>query len=85
MFLLFTIGLQFSMSDLLQMRRTVLLGGTLQVVLTMLATTAVGMTLTSMPAEPPQPKIFKADHPFLYVIRHEPSGEWIFVGRLAKP
>lgn len=50
------------------------------------AATAVGMQVTAMPVDaPPPPKVFKADHPFIYVVRHEPSGEWIFVGRLAKP
>lgn len=44
-FLLFTIGLQFSIRDLMQMKRLALLGGTLQVVLTMLATTAAGVAL----------------------------------------
>jgi CPA2 family monovalent cation:H+ antiporter-2 len=42
-FLLFTIGLQFSIRDLLQMKRLALLGGGLQVGLTMLATTIVGV------------------------------------------
>lgn len=49
------------------------------------AATAVGMTLSAAPADVAKPKVFRADHPFLYVVRHEPSGEWIFVGRLAKP
>lgn len=44
-FLLFTIGLQFSIRELLQMKRLALLGGGLQVVLTMVATTAAGMAV----------------------------------------
>ncbi|MFH1844001.1 MAG: cation:proton antiporter [bacterium] len=39
--LLFTIGIEFSLNNLLQIRKTVLLGGTLQVVLTVLAGLAV--------------------------------------------
>ena len=29
--------------------------------------------------------VFRADHPFLYVIRELPSGEVLFVGRLVDP
>ncbi len=34
---------------------------------------------------PPEPKIFRADHPFLFVVRHNPSGCILFVGRLTIP
>jgi len=46
------------------------------------AATAVGMTAMAMPMPMP-PVVFRADHPFLYVIRHEKSGAILFMGRLA--
>lgn len=33
----------------------------------------------------PEPKIFKADHPFLFFIRHEPTSAILFMGRVANP
>jgi serpin B len=30
-------------------------------------------------------KVFHADHPFLYLIRHEPTGVVVFIGRLTNP
>jgi CPA2 family monovalent cation:H+ antiporter-2 len=47
--LLFTIGLEFSLADLMRMRRVVLLGGTIQVVV---VTAAIGLaaSLTGLPA-----------------------------------
>ncbi|MFH1117641.1 MAG: serpin family protein [Pseudomonadota bacterium] len=33
----------------------------------------------------PQPKVFRADHPFLLVVRHRPSNCILFIGRLAIP
>lgn len=32
-----------------------------------------------------KPKAFIADHPFLYLIRHEPSGTVVFLGRMTNP
>ncbi len=50
------------------------------------AATAVGMArCCSAVMEPPKPKIFRADHPFLYVIHHIPSGTALFLGRHSKP
>jgi len=49
--LLFTIGLEFSFRNLLQLRRTALLGGSLQVLLTLLAATAVAHGLGRPPGE----------------------------------
>jgi serpin B len=48
------------------------------------AATAVGMVGTAMPP-PEEPVSFKADHPFVYMIRHRMTGSILFVGRLANP
>lgn len=45
--LLFTIGLEFSLRDLLKMKKAVLLGGTLQVVLTIAATILIAINIPS--------------------------------------
>jgi len=47
------------------------------------ASTAVGMRTTSVAPEPPVR--FRADHPFLFVIRDGRSGAVLFLGRLSKP
>jgi len=36
-------------------------------------------------AEPPEPKVFRADHPFVFFIRHNPTGSILFVGRVTNP
>lgn len=46
------------------------------------AATGVVMTLRAMPSEP---KVFRADHPFLFVILEEKSGAILFLGRLVEP
>ena len=49
------------------------------------AATAVIMAPTAMPMQPPKPKEFKADHPFLFEIVHQKSGATLFIGRVMKP
>jgi serpin B len=49
------------------------------------AATAVMLGATAMPMPKPDPKVFKADHPFLFCIRHNPSGKILFIGRLSDP
>jgi serpin B len=49
------------------------------------AATAVAVAGTAMPVEPPEPKVFEADRPFLFLIRHEPTDLVLFVGRIADP
>lgn len=49
------------------------------------AATAVMMAGTAMPLPKPDPKVFKADHPFLFCIRHNPTGKILFMGRFSAP
>ncbi len=46
------------------------------------AVTAIPV-LTS--AKPPRPETFIADRPYLFLIRHEPTGSLLFVGRVMNP
>ena len=47
------------------------------------AVTAVGVTATSLELPVVKPKIFHADHPFLYLIRDRKTGAVLFLGRVA--
>jgi serpin B len=48
------------------------------------AATAVALAAAS-PKERPRPAVFRADHPFLFAIHHQPSDEILFFGRVATP
>ncbi|MCK4626665.1 MAG: serpin family protein, partial [Phycisphaerae bacterium] len=48
------------------------------------AATAVIMALEAAP-RPKQPKVFKADHPFVFMIRHRATGSILFMGRVMNP
>jgi serpin B len=50
------------------------------------AATAVIMPPAAAPhPEIPKEQIFNADHPFLYLIRHDASGCILFIGRVTDP
>ena len=51
------------------------------------AATAVVMVETESEKmdAPEKPKLFRADHPFLFLIRHNPTGEILFMGRVVDP
>jgi len=47
------------------------------------AATGVTMSMTSMPID--RPPVFRADHPFLFLIRDNRTGSILFIGRVANP
>jgi serpin B len=52
------------------------------------AATAVVMTPTSaavLVQEPPQPILFRADHPFVFAVRDLRTGAILFLGRMERP
>ena len=49
------------------------------------AATAVVMATKGIFEPPADPKVFKADHPFLFLIRHRATGEILFLGRVMEP
>ncbi len=49
------------------------------------AVTVAMMAMSAMPAPKPEPKVFRADRPFLYAIRHEKTGQVLFIGKLTDP
>jgi serpin B len=48
------------------------------------AATGIAMGATAI-RQPAPPKIFRADHPFMFEIVHQKSGAILFMGRLVSP
>ena len=49
------------------------------------AAAATAVVMRTKSARRPRELIFKADHPFLFLIRHEKTGMILFLGRVARP
>jgi serpin B len=49
------------------------------------ATGVVKRTGSAAPRNEPEPKVFKADHPYLYLIRDMQTGSVLFLGRVSDP
>ncbi|NLO90498.1 MAG: serpin family protein [Elusimicrobia bacterium] len=49
------------------------------------ATTAITFSKTAMIGDANRPVYFRADHPFLYILRHNPTGAILFMGRVDDP
>ena len=49
------------------------------------AATAVIMVLTGEPGEGPKIPVFRADHPFIFIIQQRDTGNILFMGRVSDP
>lgn len=49
------------------------------------AATGIVMVTASAVVNPPKPKVFTADRPFVFLIEHVPTQSVLFLGRLAQP
>ena len=49
------------------------------------AAAATGVVAGVTAARPSEPPTFRADHPFVFLIRHKPTGAILFLGRMVNP
>lgn len=49
------------------------------------ATAIVAVTAAAPQLDPPKPVVFRADHPFVFAIRNQDTGEVLFLGRVDNP
>jgi serpin B len=49
------------------------------------AATGVTMQLTSLRVDEPPVPVFRADHPFIFLIRDDETGNILFIGRVTNP
>lgn len=49
------------------------------------ATAIIAVTAAAPPSEPVKPVLFRADHPFVFAIRNQASGDILFLGRVDQP
>ena len=49
------------------------------------AAAATGVAVGVRAMRPEEPPTFRADHPFVFLIRHNPTGAILFLGRVTNP
>jgi len=49
------------------------------------AATGIGMSITSVAPARPKPVVFRADHPFVYIIRDKQTNSILFMGKVTNP
>jgi serpin B len=49
------------------------------------ATAIVAVTAAAPQPDPPKPVVFRADHPFVFAIGNQDTGEVLFLGRVDNP
>ena len=49
------------------------------------AATGMGIRVTSIAPVQPKPVVFRADHPFVYIIRDNQTDSILFIGKVMNP